>query len=99
MLKEYRTQTIIGVWGGFFFGCLGYLVASLGASYLYFGYMMIAGGYILLACGGYMYARGKGYGWVVGLIGVLGPAGLLILYVLRDRSALVLRRRRKEGLG
>jgi len=98
MLKEYRAQTIIGVWGGFLFGGLGYIVSRQGASYFYFGYAMIAGGYVLMACGGYMYGRGKGYGWLVSSLGILGPLGLLILYVLRDKSALVLRRRRKEGL-
>lgn len=98
MLKEYRTQTILGVWGGFLSVGLGYLVSCLGSSYFYFGYAMMAGGYILLACGGYMYGRGKGYGWLVSFLGILGPLGLLILYVLRDRSARVLKKRRKEGL-
>ena len=98
MLKEYRAQTIIGVWGGFLFGCLGYIVSRQGASYLYFGYTMVAGGYVLMACGGYMYGRGKGHGWLVSSLGILGPLGLLVLYVLRDKSALVLRKRRKEGL-
>lgn len=99
MLKEYKAQTMIGVWGGFLFGCLGYVVSRLGFSYyVYFGYTMMAGGYVLLACGGYMYGRGKGYGWLVNLLGLLGLFGLLILYVLRDKSALILKKRRKEGL-
>ena len=98
MLKEYKGQALIGVWGGFLFGILGYLVSFPGSSYVYFGYAMLIGSYVLLACGGYMYARGKGYGWAVGLLGIFGPLGLVVLYVLRDKSALILRKRRKEGL-
>ncbi|MDD5018846.1 MAG: hypothetical protein PHH75_01560 [Candidatus Omnitrophica bacterium] len=98
MLKEYKAQALMSVWGGFLFGALGYVVTYLGSPHGYFGYVMMTGGYVLLACGGYMYARGKGYGWVMGLLGILGPVGLLILYVLRDKSALILRKRRKEGL-
>ena len=97
MLKEYKTQTIMGVWGGVSFSVFGYFMMTLPqASYSSFGRLMMIGGYILLVCGAFMYARGKGYGWGTGLCGFLGPLGLLILYVLRDRSRIVLKKRQKE---
>jgi len=50
-------------------------------------------------CGAYMYARGKGYSALAGLLGVFWAPGLLVLYVLRDRSGAILKkRRREEGL-
>jgi hypothetical protein len=97
MLKEYKMQTILGVGGGVFFLLFGFFMTPLPqAAYVSFGRLMMAGGYILLGCGVFMYARGKGYSWVVGLCGLLGPLGLLILYVLRDRSRMVLKKRQKE---
>jgi len=96
MLKEYKLQAILGIWGGIFFVLFGYLISPSESSYRYFGHALMVGGYVLLVCGAVMYARGKGYRWVVGLCGICGPLGLLILYALRDRSAHVLKKRQKE---
>ncbi|MFA5038782.1 MAG: hypothetical protein WC732_03790 [Candidatus Omnitrophota bacterium] len=99
MLKEYKTQTIICVWGGFLFCGLGYLAAHPDSPHPYFGYALFAGGYLMNVCGAYMYARGKGYSALAGLLGVFWAPGLLVLYVLRDRSGAILKkRRREEGL-
>ncbi len=95
MLKEYKVQAALGIWGGALFALFGYLLLSMPqAIYFYFGRLMIFGGYILLVCGSFMYAKGKGYSWYVGLLGVLPALGLLILYCLRDRSRMVLKKSR-----
>ena len=97
ILKEYKAQAILGVWGGIFFSVFGYFILSMPQTvYLYFGRMMMVGGYILLICGSFMYAKGKGYNWYVGLLGVLGILGLLILYCLKDRSTFILKKRQKD---
>lgn len=97
MLKEYKSQTILCVWGGFLFCGLGYLIAQPASPYPYFGHVLFIGGYLLNMCGAYMYARGKGYQPWVGLLGILWVPGLLVVYVLRDRSGEVLKRRQREA--
>lgn len=97
MLKEYRAQTILGVWGGLFFCAAGWLIFQTPLAYRHFGALMLAGGYVLFVSGCIMYAKGKGWDGLWGLLGILGPPGLLFLYALRDKSKLILRRRRKEG--
>jgi hypothetical protein len=97
MLKEYKTQALLGIWGGVLFFCVGFVISAKPCmSYLYFGRAIMAGGYILCVCGGFMYARGKGHGWLMGLWSILGPLGLLILYVLKDKSRMILKQRKKE---
>jgi hypothetical protein len=77
---------------------MGYMVSLLPqASYGYFGRMIMTGGYILFVCGCFMYSKGKGQSWYFGILGILGPLGLLILYVLRDKSKMVLKKRGKQG--
>ena len=98
MLKEYKTQAVLGVWGGVIFFFIGYvLTAKNDLGYLYFGRLAMAGGYLLFVCGSFMYAKGKGHDWLVGLWALLGPLGLLVLYVLRDKSRMVLKQRQKEA--
>lgn len=98
MLKEYKMQAILGIWGGVLFFVVGYAVAAkTSVGYLYFGRLVMIGGYILSVCGGFMYARGKGHSWPTGLWGLLGPLGLLVLYVLKDKSRLILKKRQKES--
>lgn len=93
MLKEYRMQTILGIWSGIVFFAFGYLVFSLSqVLYRCFGVTMMLGGYVLFICGCFMYVKGKGHSWYLGLFGFLGPIGLLILYVLKDRSKIVLKK-------
>ncbi len=99
MLREYKFQTSVCVWGGVFFGFFGFLIATHGASYEVFGQLLMVGGYLLTSCGCFLYARGKGYGWVVGLAGILGPAGVAFIYLLRDRSAMMLKKMKKEEEG
>ena len=97
MLKEYRTQVIIGIWGGFLFFLVGLLVASMPqAVYHAFGSLVMLGGYVLFVSGCFMYALGKGQSPYWGILGILGPAGLLVLYCLKDRSNIILVRRRRE---
>jgi hypothetical protein len=97
MLKEYRLQSILGIWGGFFFLFLGFFLASLPrAVYMHFGYVIMAGGACLFICGCFMYAKGKGRSFAWGFLGLLGLPGLVILYVLKDRSKIILKRRQKE---
>ena len=97
MLKEYKSQTILCVWGGFFFCGLGYLFAQPSSPYPFFGQILLTGGYLLNVCGAYMYARGKGYEPWWGFLGFLWVLGLVVLYALRDRSGEVLIKRRREA--
>ena len=97
MLKEYRLQAILGIWGGFLLFTLGFLVMSKHeAGYIFFGNTIMSGSYALFICGCFMYARGKGRSWYWGVLGLLGPLGLLVLYCLMDKSKYVLKKRRKE---
>jgi hypothetical protein len=97
MLKDYKVQAILGIWGGVLFFSLGFLVGSIQqAGHLYFSRLIMAGGYLLFVCGCFMYVRGKGRSWYWGILGVFGPAGLLFLYCLKDRSRIVLKKHQKE---
>ncbi len=96
MLKDYKTQAGMGIWGGLFFFLLGYMLAVPETPYYQFGVAMLIGSGALFAIGCLMYARGKGYSWFVGALGLLGPLGLAVLYVLRDRSGEILRKKRRE---
>lgn len=99
MLKEYKMQAILGIWCGIIFFCIGYVVATkISVGYLFFGRTVMAGGYILSVCGSFMYAKGKGQSWLMGLWGLLGPLGLVVLYVLRDKSNMILKKRHKEAV-
>ncbi|MGE5280199.1 MAG: hypothetical protein ACM3L6_05615 [Deltaproteobacteria bacterium] len=90
-------QTRLCAWGGIVFLGLAYFMGGLeDAGWAFFGRLLYAGGYVLTGCGTYMYSRGKGYRAAVGLLGLLGPAGLAVVYVLRDRSGLVLKQRARE---
>jgi hypothetical protein len=96
MLREYKVQTFVCVWGGAAFGFFGYSLGILGASYEVFGKLLMLGGYLLTGCGCVTYSRGKGYSWAMGFLGVLGPLGVFFIYLLRDRSPMLLKRRKKE---
>lgn len=97
MLKEYRIQTVLGVWGGSLFFTFGaFLYSAADRVYSYFGLLMMLGGYVLFICGCFMYVKGKGHSWYFGLFGFFGPLGLLVLYVLKDNSKIILKRRLKK---
>ncbi len=97
MLKEYKLQSIIGIWGGLLFFGFGYLLTlSGGQGNVVFGKLIIAGGYALFILGCFMYVKGKGQNSYLGILGVFGPVGLLLLYCLKDRSKLVLKERKKN---
>ena len=97
MLKDYRVQAVVSVWGGMFLFCFGFLVTSMHeAFYAYFGYLIMAGSYLLFVCGCVMYAKGRGHAWFLGILGILGPLGLLFLYCLKDKSKKILAQREKE---
>ncbi len=97
MLKEYKTQTVLGIWGGGLFFAFGVFLSSASdCFYRYFGLVMILGGYILFICGCFMYVKGKGHSWYLGLFGIFGPMGLLILYILKDNSKIILKSRLKR---
>ena len=96
MHNEYKLQAILGVWGGIVFFALGFfIIRAPGNIYVYFGQLIIFWGYVLCVCGCLMYMKGKGYHWAVGLLGILGPLGLLILYLLKDRSKIAPDRKKK----
>ncbi len=98
MLKEYKMQAILGVWGGVLLFFVGYAITSFPeALYAYFGQAIMLGASILFVCGCFMYSKGKGRSWYFGLFGFLGPLGLLVLYCLKDRSKLILKKREKKG--
>jgi len=97
MLKEYRMQTRLCAWGGLaFLGLAFFLVGGSDQGWVFFGRLLYLGGYALTGCGAYMYGRGKGYGPRIVALGALGPLGLAVVFLLRDRSGLVLKRRAKE---
>ncbi len=97
MLREYKLQTRLCAWGGLAFLGLAYFIGGMEENGgVFFSRLLYVGGYVLTGCGSYMYGRGKGYGRTVGALGVLGPLGLLLVYLLRDRSGLVLKARAKE---
>ena len=98
MLKEYKLQTILGIWGGLFFMLLGYFMAShRTTSIVFFGHAALIGGVALFVSGCFMYAKGKGYPWLMGLLCLLGPVGLLLLYALKDHGNLILKQREREN--
>jgi len=98
MLKEYKLQAILGIWGGFLLFALGFLVTGKDSSgYLFFGKAIMLCSYALFICGCFMYARGKGRSWYWGILGVLGPLGLLVLYCLMDRARFILKKRKLEA--
>ncbi len=96
MLRGYRAQAAVCFWGGVGFLLLGYFVGAPGSGYETFGKVLMFGGYVLSVAAGFQYAQGKGYAWELGALGLLGPLGWVVLYVMRDRSAAVLKRRAKE---
>ncbi len=97
MLKEYKTQAILGIWGGVIFFSFGFFLFWASRSiYNIFGLTIMLGGYVLFVCGCFMYVKGKGRSWYMGLFGALGPVGLLLLYVLKDYSKIVLKKRSKR---
>lgn len=97
MLREYRIQTILGIWGGFLFFWAGYFSSSSkDRSAAIFGVVLMVLSYVLFICGCFMYSRGKGRSWYFGLMGFLGPVGLVFLYCLQDKSKMVMKRRQKE---
>jgi peptidoglycan/LPS O-acetylase OafA/YrhL len=96
MLSEYKTQAILGIWGGAAFFGLGYFLISMSqAVYRFFALPIAFGGFILFVCGCVMYSKGKGHSGFWGMLGILGPLGLLILYCLKDRSKIILKKRQK----
>ena len=98
MLKDYKNQALVGIWGGIFFSGFGYLLTSASSVlYVNFGYLILTGGYVLFVLGCFMYSRGKGYSWIVGMLGFLGPVGLLLLYCLKDHSKRILAKQAKEA--
>ncbi|HAJ56194.1 MAG TPA: hypothetical protein DCL35_00300 [Candidatus Omnitrophica bacterium] len=98
MLKEYRFQSVLGVWGGICFFAMGYVFASSpNAVYANFGKLIMSGAYALFISGCFMYAKGKGQSGYWGILGVFGPPGLLLLYCLKDRSKMILKKRQKES--
>jgi len=99
MLKEYKVQSITGIWGGALFFALGYYFSgSSQMLYTSFGRIIMSAGYALFICGCFMYSKGKGRSFWWGILGVLGPLGLLVLYVLKDRSKIILKNRQKNQL-
>jgi len=97
MLKEYRLQTRLCAWGGLSFLGLAYFVGGLeDEGWVFFSRLLYLGGYVLTGCGAYMYGRGKGFGRGVAALAALGPLGLFFVYLLKDRSALVLKERARE---
>jgi len=84
-------------WGGLAFLGLAYYIGRFPDSgWIFFSQVLYLGGFALTGCGVYMYGRGKGYGPSIGCLGLLGPLGLLVVFILRDHSGLVLKRRAKE---
>jgi len=97
MLKEYKMQSILGIWGGAIFFMMGYYFTySPQLLYSSFGRLIMSAGYALFICGCFMYSKGKGRSFWWGILGLLGPLGLLILYILKDRSKIILKKRQKE---
>ena len=97
MLKEYKMQTRLCAWGGLAILGLAYFMGGLqDAGWVFFSRLLYVGGYALTGCGAFMYGLGKGYRRAAAAAGVLGPAGLLLVYLLRDRSALVLKERARQ---
>lgn len=97
MLKEYKMQSFLGIWGGILFFLIGFLITSLDKElYLVFGRLIMSASYLLFLSGCFMYSKGKGRGWFYGFFGLMGPVGLLLIYCLKDRSGIVLRRKKKE---
>ena len=98
MLNEYKMQAFLGVWGGAVFCAMGYFFTSMPHGvYRYFGFPMILGGLILFISGCVMYAKGKGRNGCWGFLGICGPLGLLILYCLKDKSKMILKKRLKSA--
>lgn len=96
MLQEYKTQVMTGVWSGIFFFAIGWIIFQMpDTAYRYFGKVTMAGGYLLFLAGCVFYAKGKGQNAWWGMLGALGPVGLLFLYALRDKSKMVLKKRKR----
>lgn len=93
MLRQYQTKTNIGVG----LGTLLLLSTALLfrwrgiVNYPYVPLALATLAIPLFIWGCCMYAIGKGYSWVLGLLGGLGWVGLLVLALLPDRHKVVRR--------
>ena len=84
-------------WGGIAFLGLAYFMGGFADSgWIFFSQVLYLGGFALTGCGTYMYGRGKGYAPSIGLLGLLGPLGLGIVFMMKDHSGLILKRRARE---
>jgi len=97
MLAEYKKKANIGVGLGFL---LWIVLPICGAALLksqqlpsYFRFLfpaLLCGGIFLFIWGCTCYAKGKGYGRAIGLLGFLNLIGLLILLGLPDKHLISL---------
>jgi len=82
MLAEYKTNTNIGVGLGIVLQIAGRFML---ADNLPLGFGLTLVGAVFFIWGCCSYAKGKGYHWALGFLGLLSCIGLLILVVLQDK--------------
>ncbi len=87
MLKEYKAKTVGGLGLGILAIFIGYLMSLVDiGTVLWFAAIFIWGGVLLFVWGLWCYAKGKGYHGIWGLLGFLGPIGLIVLIFFPDKQ-------------
>ena len=83
MLAQKKTNTNIGIGGGFVLQLIGNgITTQFGAV----GYLVVLAGIVMWLWGCWNYAQGKGYPGFLGLLGIFSCIGLVILAVLPDKN-------------
>ena len=83
MIKEYKNKANLFIAIGFVAQLIGRFMLNGSASWL--GALLTLGGAVLLILGCCNYAKGKGYHWAFGFLGLLSLLGLIILVIMKDK--------------
>ncbi|OPY84792.1 MAG: hypothetical protein A4E65_00228 [Syntrophorhabdus sp. PtaU1.Bin153] len=87
MLKQYKTQTNVGVGAGIVAQVVGVSMLNSSSSdeRAVLGVLVLLIGFVLFLWGCGCYAKAKGYSGFLGILGLLSLPGLVILACLSDR--------------
>lgn len=84
MLNEYQTRINLGIGIGVLLSLPALLLVLLQkAPTIVFLLLLVSIAFFCWGCSGY--ARAKGYHWLLGLLAIIPPVGLLVLLLLPDR--------------
>lgn len=89
MIMQYRDEAIKYLIGGVVLSIVGSWVKNTIGSGSFFspmGDLAVLAGPFVFIYGCILFAKAKGYEWYVGLLGIFNVVGLIILYLLKDKS-------------